>query len=167
MHFSPSHAYYTFCLSHPYWFDHLNNIWWYLLCSLLHPPVMRCKVLTAMKNETVIFWVVASCSDVIGCQYFSRPCCLTVLGSDGILLHHYRAPQPRRLQSESSCYFLSCPNILLSTMFSNILSLCSSHILLNFMCSYIFTSVILMCYCHPYILEIWHNFLNIPHKWQP
>jgi hypothetical protein len=61
------------------------------------------KIFTAISVHVVVFWVLTSCNDVVGCQRFEGPCCLhlqgedkgtKVLRNDCILPHHYTEPQP-------------------------------------------------------------------------
>jgi len=46
-----------------------------------------------MKIQVAVFWVVTSCSDVVGYQRFGGPSCLS---------HHYTSSQPRKLRLEQT-----------------------------------------------------------------
>jgi len=47
---------------------------------------MRFEVFTSMKREYMVFWVVASCSMVVGCQYFRGQCCFCLQGWNATVL---------------------------------------------------------------------------------
>jgi len=42
------------------------------------------ELLTVMKIQIEVFWVVTPCSDVVRCQRFGGPCCLHLQGEDNM-----------------------------------------------------------------------------------
>jgi hypothetical protein len=40
------------------------------------PHTARSEILTAVKIQIEVFWVVTPCGVVVGCQCFGGPCCL-------------------------------------------------------------------------------------------
>jgi hypothetical protein len=63
----------------------------------------RFEILTAVKTDVEVFWVVMPCSVVGGYHRFGGPCCLHLQGEEGILPQHYTTSQPRRPWTWSCC----------------------------------------------------------------
>jgi len=49
---------------------------WKFICA-------RYEVITEVKIQVKVFWVVSLCSVVVGYKCFGGPCCLNIQGEDG------------------------------------------------------------------------------------
>jgi hypothetical protein len=75
----------------------------------MHTDLFLLNIKYSIQVE--LFWIVISCSAVVGYEHFSGPCFLLLHPEDGgsmdlqnlgILEQHYTVSQPRRPQHESS-----------------------------------------------------------------